>query len=72
MAGVVSRDKIQKAVGRSYVSYAGLKWKTTIKQCGDILTSLSYLVVGPDVLTVLGARRSTVLSTPTLAVIWRE
>lgn len=39
-----------------------------MKQCGDTLTSLGYLVVGLDVLAVLEARRSAVLSTPTLVV----
>lgn len=68
VAGVVSWDKIQEAVGRSHVSHAGLKWKTTMKQCGDTLTSLGYVVVGPDVLAGLEARRSAVLFTPTLVV----
>lgn len=32
------------------------------------MASLGYLMVGPDVVAVLGARRSAVLYTPTLAV----
>lgn len=39
-----------------------------MKPCGDTLTSLGYLVMEPDVLAVLKARRSTILSIPTLVV----